>query len=523
MRRAGIHGIYVPLAAIQKYNNVLAASLPSIWERELAPAWPPDNQMRFAGFLLGLVFPLVGAASGFAYFPNQRWTSTASGSTGSAGRPVTLTWSFAPDGASIPNEGASGLITFLDTTFGAGPGGTNLTFRPWFSMFNDSFARWSQLSGVTFQYEPNDTNSTLRDTPGALGVRGDIRLGGANIDGPNDTLAFTWFPNSGDIVIDTSDGAFFKPTPFTSLNFRNTFMHEIGHALGIDHIESNTNAFLMEPTISTAFEGPQLDDIRGAQGHYGDALEKTNGGAGNNIAANATSLGALTPGAFLRKGSAAVGDQVVGPAETDFVSVANSSDTDFYSFTIASPTSLTATLTPLGGVFNQAPPGQLQQSFNANARSDLTLAILASNGSTVLAAANATGAGQVELISGLNLLTSGTYFARITGADDNVQPYEIALTTVGLVTGDYNRNGVVDAADYVLWRNTLNQSGSGLAADGSGNNFIDAQDYSIWRSNFGNTGGSGSGGGLSEMGVPEPGALALVFSIAVAARLRRRH
>jgi serralysin len=478
--------------------------------------------MRLAGFLLGLILPLFYAGTGFAYVPNARWTSTASGSTGPTGRPVTLTWSFAPDGASIPGEGANGLISFLDTTFGTGPGGSNFTLRPWFSMFNDSFARWSQLSGVTFQYESHDTNSPLRDTSGALGVRGDIRIAGTNIDGLNDTLAYTWFPNSGDIVIDTDDAAFFDPTPFTSLNFRNTFMHEIGHALGIDHVESNTNQFLMEPVISTSFEGPQLDDIRGVQAHYGDALEKTNGGAGNNIAANATSLGALVPGTFLRKGSAAVGDQVVGAAETDFVSIANSSDTDFYSFTISSPASLTATLTPLGGVFNQAPTGQLQQSFNANARSDLTLAILASNGSTMLAVANATGAGQVETIIGLNLLTGGTYYARITGADNDVQPYELSLTSAGQLTGDYNRNGAVDTADYVLWRNTLNQSGANLAADGSGNNFVDPADYSIWRSNFGKTAGNGAGGGLSELGVPEPGGLVLLLSAAVLCSTRRR-
>ena len=51
--------------------------------------------------------------------------------------------------------------------------------------------------------------------------------------------------------------------------------------------------------------------------------------------------------------------------------------------------------------------------------------------------------------------------------------------------GDYNLNGTVDAADYVVWRATVGQTGSGLVADGDANNRIDAADYRLWRANFG--------------------------------------
>ena len=34
------------------------------------------------------------------------------------------------------------------------------------------------------------------------------------------------------------------------------------------------------------------------------------------------------------------------------------------------------------------------------------------------------------------------------------------------LTGDYNGNGVVDAADYTIWRDTLGQMGADLPADG---------------------------------------------------------
>ena len=64
--------------------------------------------------------------------------------------------------------------------------------------------------------------------------------------------------------------------------------------------------------------------------------------------------------------------------------------------------------------------------------------------------------------------------------------------------GDYSKNGVVDAADYVLWRKTLGSTWD-LQADGSGNGFVDQADYTFWRSNYGAvvvpSGGSGSGSG----------------------------
>ena len=45
-------------------------------------------------------------------------------------------------------------------------------------------------------------------------------------------------------------------------------------------------------------------------------------------------------------------------------------------------------------------------------------------------------------------------------------------------TGDYNGNHVVDAADYVLWRNTLNQTvTAGSGADGNADGTINAADY----------------------------------------------
>ncbi|HEX3600410.1 MAG TPA: PEP-CTERM sorting domain-containing protein, partial [Lacipirellulaceae bacterium] len=75
------------------------------------------------------------------------------------------------------------------------------------------------------------------------------------------------------------------------------------------------------------------------------------------------------------------------------------------------------------------------------------------------------------------------------------------------VPGDYNNNGVVDAADYVVWRSnvgaaTIPNRGTGISGT------VGSVDYDFWKAHFGNT--SGSGSGLSSAAVPEPTTLALL-------------
>jgi T5SS/PEP-CTERM-associated repeat protein len=122
-------------------------------------------------------------------------------------------------------------------------------------------------------------------------------------------------------------------------------------------------------------------------------------------------------------------------------------------------------------------------------------------------------------ISGsLSLATAPVLATGLEWALD-VNAANVVLSIVS--NGDYNGNGVVDAADYVVWRETRNQSGAGLAADGNGNGTVDAADYDYWRSRFGNVVAPGLGA-VSTAAIPEPATLTLFCLTAMVSLSRRR-
>ncbi len=465
--------------------------------------------------LLAVVIHSAAVTSASAFVLHSRWTTTASGVAGPVGSPLTLTWSLVPDGTTIADNGPSNLISMLDTSFGAGPGGDDLTQRPWFTYFAESFGRWNELSGVQFVYEPNDDRSTLTTSNGMLGVRGDVRLGGVYVDGNLGTLAYTFYPNDGDMVLDTADSGTFANSASDYLKLRNILTHELGHAIGLDHVKSSDGAFLMETDLTTAFDGPQLDDICGLQWYYGDALEKSNDGAGNGTAGLATDLGAILPEQAVTVGADAGPDLVVSATDVDFVSITNADDLDFYSFTVSQPLDLSAVLTPLGGVFHQAPVGSSESLYDASAQNDLSLVIFGSDGTSALAADG--GPGEVESLSGLSLPAAGRYFAQVSGASDNLQLYRLDLSVaLAALAGDFNGDGLVDAADYTVWRDTFGETGPGLAADANGDLVVNDLDYAAWKQNFGATAANGHAL-LGLVGVPEPASLVLALIGALAA------
>jgi hypothetical protein len=81
--------------------------------------------------------------------------------------------------------------------------------------------------------------------------------------------------------------------------------------------------------------------------------------------------------------------------------------------------------------------------------------------------------------------------------------------TLLVLSADYNRNGIVDTADYTLWQDSIGEFVlPATGADGNGDGIIDQADYAFWKERFGTVvNGTGT---TSSNAVPEPSCASLV-------------
>lgn len=351
------------------------------------------------------------------------WEFTATdGSNIQRGDSITLTWGIVPDGTHIPafSSGAaanSNLRARLDALYG--------NESVWLPLFQQVFDRWEELTGITYVYEPNDdgadfTTSTVggNAAPGILGVRPDVRIGGRPIDGNFGTLAFNFGAPNGEMVIDTNDNAF-DGMENNSRLFRNMLSHEHGHGLGLNHTCPVNETKVMEPTVPDMVDGPQHDDILGAQRQHGDPYED------NDSFGKATDLGSLADG----------NHKVNTILNGAFLSLDGNDDVDIFQFTLPSAgKNLAVTLTPIGESYLEAaqnpngtcPPGVLTDS---RLHQDLGIEVVGSDASTVLGRVDLNGVGGTETLIDIPLAGgTGPFFVRVFGgAEDDVQMYEVDL------------------------------------------------------------------------------------------------
>ena len=96
----------------------------------------------------------------------------------------------------------------------------------------------------------------------------------------------------------------------------------------------------------------------------------------------------------------------------------------------------------------------------------------------------------------------------LPGSIAEVQLDNVVFQPAVALAGDYNNNGIVDAADYVVWRKGLGTT-------------YTPSDYNVWRAHFGQTAGSGAGS-IATAAVPEPPSAAIMLFFAAAGWCLRR-
>jgi hypothetical protein len=398
-----------------------------------------------------------------AYNVGGRWSSTSYGSTGSQGNPIRLRWSFVPDGTQVPGisggTAPSNLIASMNSKFG---GNTTL----WQNQFRNSFTRWAEVAGLQYT-EVSDDGAAFPNSPGsATAPRGDVRIAGRNLDGAGGVLAFNYLPNVGDMVLDTSES--WQNTFGTYRFLRNTVMHEHGHGLGLLHVIPTNSTKLMEPYLNTNFDGPQDDDIRGAQRLYGDPYEV------NGTVATATPIDLTNTNLVVR----------------NMASLDRTADVDFYRLTVPPSRRITITVTPIGSTYQVGPEGGTAVTVNTQAIQNLQLELRAPNGTTTLASATSNGVGQAEQIANFVLYPAGgDFYVRVfsgTGSTDDVQRYELRLQTVTLPPGDINGDCAVNDADLLVV--LFNFGGTDPRYDLNGDGAVNDADLLTVLFNFGRSG-----------------------------------
>ncbi len=338
----------------------------------------------------------VFRVGGLPYSAPSRWTQTATNGTTSGAAPITLTYSFVADYSTGSASTSNTIHATLDSQFGSR--------QTWKNLFADIFAGWSAHCGITF-VEVSDDGASWPGSAGVLGTRADIRITSFSVDGQYGVLAYAYTPNVGDMALDNNE--YWADSGNNYRFLRNTLLHELGHSIGLLHVNPRDGTKLMEALLNTSFEGPQDDDIRGALSSYGDASET------NETAATARSLGTYSSGTTHSR-----------------LALHANSDNDWFVLNGVSGAALIITATPSGASYSVSPDPGTPAATNTAAIHPLRVEAYAAGGATLLASA-AAAAGQAAQTASFQIPSGeSSVWLRVytTSSTNGVQRYALNVS-----------------------------------------------------------------------------------------------
>ncbi|MCB9357958.1 MAG: matrixin family metalloprotease [Calditrichaeota bacterium] len=477
------------------WDEFVALEHKESWKNALAPkqmCFEPGTPEDVVASLVNRIYQNPAS-----YISGSRWTSTASGTSGTQGTPTVLTYSFVPDGVTVPDDPppngfgnqTNNIHAMMTSKFGSVANGK--------ARFRAAFDQWQALTGLTYVEETNDDGAALFSSVGVLGVRGDIRISAVPMDGSFGVLAYNYFPNTGDMVLDNAEN--WGNSSNSYRYFRNVVTHEAGHGIGLFHVCPDVCEYLMEPFICTAYDGPQHDDIRGGQRLYGDTTET------NDSPATATFLGSPADGTTTRTN----------------LSIDDNTDQDYLSFTVPVNKQVTVTMTPVGEHYAQCAQTQsctCSSSDSVHSHDDVNLSVRLydTNGTTILGDASGQPAGVAETIANTALPGAGTYYIRVyqQTVSDQIQMYNLSFTLSPAIVASIT---VTQPNGGETWTAGNSQNITWTSANVTGNVNIELnRDYPAgsWELLFGNTANDGTQAWtVSGIGGTEPNCRVRVTSI----------
>lgn len=152
--------------------------------------------------------------------------------------------------------------------------------------------------------------------------------------------------------------------------------------------------------------------------------------------------------------------------------------------------------------------------------SDLELNLVSGSGSTSVLTTDASLFSGLDQGSDLDFMAlldtstvgefTATYEFNLSGEDlPGDQNQLLTLTLMGEIEaagleGDFNDDGMVDAADYTVWRNNLGLADTVLNSNGDASGIVDAGDYTLWSTNY------GTSQPATASAIPEPSSVILL-------------
>ncbi len=353
--------------------------------------------------------------------------------------PAHLTYSFPRDGTLWGLRSEPVPFNNLNATLKDVFGEKNLDLGR--EYIRQAIAAWGIATGVTYT-EVADDGSPMDEDPTRVSTRGDIRIGGLDFD-PS-TIAYNGFPvpvgnaeGGGDMVLNSFffQNGQFMADPFDSYRyFRNIVAHEHGHGLGYFHVAPCIGHTMQLLLIPPGDNPVGIDEWRGGGRNYGDRL------APNHTQAEATSL--LQPSVVA---DLVRSDVVLRSLALNGANGPNGTNEDWFTFGVPRNSSLTVSVSPIGGEYEVGDPGENCALIcpvngfaeaggdclrNAQQAGNLALELHDRNG--LVQAVDAGGLGDPET---LVISTGGQYWLRVHDVGPNpaqdltVQLYDLELRT----------------------------------------------------------------------------------------------